>query len=240
MHTTMKKKIIIGCIGLVLTAVIGYSVYHQFFSRNRVTASSAENKPKNKNNTNTAAKDQEPSPKISIQKITEKPTKTTVLSGKIIQEVIEEEPVYHPKDLQEIKKQIYDINVEYIEDIELLDEVVQTGDNDVREFWGGDWRSADDWKSEENGFSLEQNTDGSYTFSPDEVTTRSYSFFETPQSFSYDQDRNEFNWEVDYYGKTITNKFRFINDETAVLMIISGRKVTTNIYRKNPPPEQDG
>jgi hypothetical protein len=155
-----------------------------------------------------------------------------------LQDAEPEPPREFPKDINEIRKQLYNLGIEYTEDIELLDEIVQT-DTDAREFWGGDWHSEDDFKAEEDGFELEQNADGTYTFTPDEVTARSYSFFEAPQSFSYDPDRNEFSWDVDYYGKIITNRFKFINEDTAVLMIISGRKVTTNLYKKNVPPDPE-
>lgn len=231
----MKKKIIIWCFCLFLLAAAGYTVYHRFFTKGPASVSSPQTLPKTETNLKSDVSLRNP----VRQTDNRKPSKKASSPGKNVQESIGEEIVENPKDIKEIRKQIYDMEIEYVEDIPLLDEIVQTGNTDVRKLWEGDWHSADDFKAEEEGFKLEENQDGTYKFTPDEVTARSYSFFETPHSFSYDPDQNEFNWDVDYYGKTITNKFKFINDETAVLMIISGRKVTTNIYRKNQPPDPE-
>lgn len=232
----MKKKIMIGCFCFLLLTAAGYAVYHLLFTKDPAAPiSSTPTPPK-----------AEPmqKPKASLQNAVRKadnrqPSGKVSPAGTNDLETIGEETVENSKDIKEIRRQIYDMEIEYVEDIPLLDEIVQTGNTDVRKLWEGDWRSADDFKAEEEGFKLEENQDGTYKFTPDEVTARSYSFFETPHSFSYDPEKNEFNWDVDYYGKTITNKFKFINDETAVLMIISGRKVTTNIYRKNQPPDEE-
>ena len=97
-----------------------------------------------------------------------------------------EDVMYHPKDIQEIKKQIYDLNIEYVEDIPLLDSVVQTGDAPTRDFWQGNWMSVDDNKQDLNGFYLRPQEDGTFVFFPDEKTTRTYTFFETPKTYTYD------------------------------------------------------
>lgn len=143
-----------------------------------------------------------------------------------------EAPVYHPKDIEEIKKQIYDLEIEYVEDIPRLDEVVQTGDAPTKDFWLGDWVSVDDTKEEINGFKLEPQKDGTFIFYPDEATTRTYTFFETPKTYTYDPVKKEFYWEMDYYGKTISHRARFINGNVLAMMLISGRKVTMDIYQK--------
>jgi hypothetical protein len=143
-------------------------------------------------------------------------------------------PVYHPKDIQEIKKQLYDLKIEYVEDIPKLDNVVQTGNTPTRDFWTGDWMSVDDFKDEANGFNLEPQGDGTFIFYPDENTAKTYTFFETPRTYSYDPAKKEFSWEMDYYGKTISHRARFINDNVLVTMLISGRKVTLDIYQKQP------
>ncbi len=143
-------------------------------------------------------------------------------------------PVDHPKDINEIKKRIYDLDIEYVEDMVLLDEVVQTGDADTKPFWSGEWISVDDFKGEDNGFNLKPQQDGTFIFYPDEETARTYTFFESPKTYTYDEERREFYWEEDYYGKTITHKAKFINDNVLAMMLISGHKVTLDIYQKTP------
>lgn len=145
-----------------------------------------------------------------------------------------EGPAEHPKDIEAIKKQIYDLNIEYVEDIPRLDEVVQTGNAPTKDFWKGGWMSVDDNKEEFNGFNLEPQKDGTFIFYPDEATTRTYTFFETPRTYVYDPVKKEFFWEMDYYGKTISHRARFINDNVLAMMLVSGRKVTLDIYQKQP------
>lgn len=146
--------------------------------------------------------------------------------------------VEHPKDIEEIKKQVYGLNIEYVEDIPLLDTVVQTGDAPTRDFWQGDWVSVDDVKEEINGFLLAPQEDGTFIFFPDEATTRTYTFFEGPRTYTYDPARREFSWEVDYYGKTISHRARFINDNVLAMMLISGRKVKLDLYQRRPKEQE--
>lgn len=143
-------------------------------------------------------------------------------------------PVYHPKDIEDIKKQIYNLSIEDVDDIPLLDSVVQTGNAPTKDFWIGGWASVDDSKEEVNGFKLEPQKDGTFIFYPDENTTKTYTFFETPKTYTYDPVKREFYWEMDYYGKTISHRARFINDNVLAMMLISGRKVTLDIYQKQP------
>ena len=142
--------------------------------------------------------------------------------------------MYHPKDIQEIKKQIYALNIESVEDIPLLDKVVQTGDAPTRDFWQGNWMSVDDNKQDLNGFYLRPQEDGTFVFFPDEKTTRTYTFFETPKTYTYDPVKKEFYWEINYYGKTISHRARFINDNVLAMMLISGSKVTLDLYERGP------
>ncbi len=142
--------------------------------------------------------------------------------------------IYHPKDIQEIKKQIYSLNIESVEDIPLLDKVVQTGDAPTRDFWQGNWMSVDDNKQDLNGFYLRPQEDGTFVFFPDEKTTRTYTFFETPKTYTYDPVKKEFYWEINYYGKTISHRARFINDNVLAMMLISGNKVTLDLYERGP------
>jgi hypothetical protein len=145
-----------------------------------------------------------------------------------------EAPAYHPKDIEEIKKQVYALNIESVEDIPLLDRVIQTGDAPTRDFWKGDWVSVDDNKQDMNGFYLQPQDDGTFVYFPDENSTRTYTFFETPKTYTYDPVKREFFWEMDYYGKTISHRARFINDNVLAMMLISGSKVTLDLYQKNP------
>lgn len=239
----MKRKIFFWGSLCLLLAAIGYFSYSSLVPQNQTIDQPVTAKPEPETFPQPEAAFQKPKPDLSkFRNVAEtappKPSVKKPSAEMALPDQEPEPPREFPKDITEIRKQLYDLGIEYVEDIELLNEIVQT-DTDGREFWGGDWRSADDFKAEENGFELEQNADGTYTFTPDEVTARSYSFFEAPQSFSYDPDQNQFSWDVDYYGKTITNRFKFINEETAVLMIISGRKVTTNLYKKNNPPDPE-
>ena len=39
---------------------------------------------------------------------------------------------------------------------------------------------------------------------------------------------------MDYYGKTISHRAGFINDNVLAMMLISGRKVTLDLYQKQP------
>ncbi len=178
-----------------------------------------------------------PAPSTAPQKKSLSPTMSTQFTHRIetaSEEKKAETVIYHPKDIQEIKKQVYDLNIESVEDIPLLDKVVQTGDAPTRDFWQGNWMSVDDNKQDLNGFFLRPQEDGTFVFFPDEKTTRTYTFFETPKTYTYDPVKKEFYWEINYYGKTISHRARFINDNVLAMMLISGSKVTLDLYEKGP------
>jgi hypothetical protein len=182
------------------------------------------------------AKDQ-PEPRSEPQKTTHPPRERSHYTDQAEASIDEKEPeaaVEHPKDIEEIKKQIYALEIEDVDDIPLLDSVVQTGNVPTRDFWQGDWTSVDDNKADINGFYLRPQKDGTFVFFPDENTTRTYTFFETPRTYTYDPVKREFYWELDYYGKTISHRARFINDNVLAMMLISGRKVTLDLYAKGP------
>jgi hypothetical protein len=141
--------------------------------------------------------------------------------------------VHYCDDIEEIKRQVYEREIESIERIHLLDELVQTGDADVRKFWGADWNGVDDWKRASNGFRLENADDGTLIFIPDEETARTYTFFENLEVYTYDEANRAFVNEIDYYGKTIVNVVKFINDDVLAMMTISGRKVDLSLYQRN-------
>ena len=153
-------------------------------------------------------------------------------AGDPFKSMAEPEEKEYPAYIEDIKQQIYALNIESAEQIEQLDKLVQTREKDTRKFWNDDWTSVDDWKKNSNGFSLEKKEDGSLIFTPDAQTARTYSFFENPLAYKYDEENNEFVSEVDFYGKTIYNVAKFINDDVLVMMTISGRKVDLNIYQK--------
>ena len=179
----------------------------------------------------------QPEPRSEPQKTTHPPRERPHDTDRAEVSIDEKEPeaaVEHPKDIEEIKKQIYALEIEDVDDIPLLDSVVQTGDAPTRDFWQGDWASVDDNKADINGFYLRPQKDGTFVFFPDENTTRTYTFFETPRTYTYDPVKREFYWELDYYGKTISHRARFINDNVLAMMLISGRKVTLDLYQKGP------
>jgi hypothetical protein len=149
----------------------------------------------------------------------------------------EDEPesraAHRPSDIEEIKREVYQREIESVERLHLLDELVQTGDADTREFWGDGWSGVDDWKRSSNGFSLEKVDDGTLIFIPDEETARTYTFFENLEVYTYDETNRAFVNEIDYYGKTIFNVIKFINDDVLAMMTISGGKVDLNLYQRD-------
>jgi len=179
----------------------------------------------------------QPEPRSEPQKTTHPPIERPHDMDRAEASIDEKKPEAakeYPKDIEEIKKQIYALEIEDVDDIPLLDSVVQTGDTPTRDFWQGDWASVDDNKADINGFYLRPQKDGTFVFFPDENTTRTYTFFETPRTYTYDPVKKEFYWELDYYGKTISHRARFINDNVLAMMLISGRKVTLDLYTKGP------
>ncbi len=178
-----------------------------------------------------------PEPLPAAEQTLEPPETDEAEAGALEQERRPEPEAYHPRDIEEIKKQIYDLEIEDIADIPLLDSVVQTGNAPVRDLWKGGWMSVDDTKEALNGFKLEPQSDGTFIFYPDENTTRTYTFFETPKTYTYDPVKREFYWVTDYYGKTISHRARFINENVLAMMLISGRKVTLDLYQKQPDKE---
>jgi len=241
----MKKKITItGGIFLILFS-LGYIFYFDIQDK-PIQEIISENKTvlqKHKKNTNyeTAAvkkkKTNQALKQVKKSKSVEFKEDVSVDNVEPIEEPVKPETFDYPDNIEDIKEQIYKRNIEYIEQIDQLDELVQTGDTDTREFWGDDWTSVDDWKKKSNGFGLKKNDDGSLIFTPDEQTARTYSFFENPLAYTYDEENKEFVNEVDFYGKTIYNVAKFINDDVLVMMTISGRKVDLNIYQKHAVPE---
>ncbi len=160
------------------------------------------------------------------------PTKVLSLNKRPIEKRPEDKKEYL-QYIEDIKKQVYERQIESVNQIPLLDEIVQTRQEDVEQFWGDGWSSVDDWKKEENGFSLEKKEDGTLVFNPDPATARQYTFFQAPQTYEYDAEHKEFVNEVDYYGKTIYNVVKFINDDVMAMMTISGTKVDLSLYQKN-------
>jgi len=144
----------------------------------------------------------------------------------------DEPRVLYLHDIEDIKHEIYEREIESVDRLYLLDELVQTGDMDTRELWDSDWSGVDDWKREQNGFTLQRDESGLLIFHPDQATMDLYSFTEAVDLYDYDPERREFVSEVDYYGKPILKVLKFIKDDVLVMMVISGEKVDLNIYDK--------
>ena len=142
-----------------------------------------------------------------------------------LREVTEDAPAL-PSSVDSIKQQIYSVNIEYTDDLDYLDDMVQPSAADPPALWNGSWVSEDDWKRYDDTFKIERDDSGNYRFIPEKDGT---------QSYTYDKEKKEFKWELNYYGKIITNKARFITDDVMVLMKISGEKVALDIYRRDLP-----
>lgn len=146
-------------------------------------------------------------------------------------------------DIEELKQALYALDIDSIEQLDLLDEFVTTDGEDPVELWDTGWAGVDDWKRYEDGFRLERTPDGALLFVPDEEAMRTYSFFESTNTFEYDDATQAFYNEVDYYGKPVVNVVKFLREDVLVRMTVSGEKVDLNIYgqdqdRRNlPAPE---
>lgn len=136
---------------------------------------------------------------------------------------VDTEPVEEVATVESLKEQITDIAVEYTDDIPLLDDLVQESASEPEELWEGDWVSIDDWKRNNDSFTVGKNEDGAFELIPDKDST---------QSYSYNEETKEFEWVLDYYGKKITHKAKFISEDVMVLMKISGIKVALDIYKR--------
>ena len=135
--------------------------------------------------------------------------------------------------IEEFKEALYELDIESVEDLEKLDQFVQIGDADTRDFWNTDWTGVDDFKRNKDDFSLEKLDDGTLVFVPGEETRQIYSFFETMNIYDYDEETQEFVHEVDYYGKPIINIVKFLRKDVMIMMVVSGSKVDMNIYELN-------
>ncbi len=138
-----------------------------------------------------------------------------------------EPPPEDLKTVEGVKQQLYHLNIEYTEDLDLLDDLVQPSAADPPALWGGNWVSADDWKRYDDTFRMAKEPSGQYRFIPES---------DGPKSYTYDKESREFVWETDYYGKTITSRARFITSDVMVLTKISGDKAMLDIYRRDIPP----
>ena len=154
-----------------------------------------------------------------------KPEHSTDQHGTGTGQYLEQESVEYA-DIEEIKKKIYNMNIEYIEDLENLEQIVQTGDADQADFWKGDWHSVDDWKRRHDSFQLEINENGSFSFATEDR------IHQPSQAFTFDDEKGEFYWEEDYYGKIISHRAKFITPSTLLIIKTSGVKVNLDIYEK--------
>jgi len=208
----MKRKIIIACAALisVITAVALF-----FFYSNR------ENQPQ---------KTTDPYARSSVAHVEKIPKEQSQQNKK-------EAPPNHadtqngsPEDttsIESIKQQLYNYNIEYTDDLEYLEDMVQPSAANPPALWSGDWVSADDWKRYDDTFKIEKDESGNYRFIPESDGAKSY---------TYDKEKKEFVWEMNYYGKIITSKARFITDNVMVLTKISGEKAAVDIYHRDQKP----
>lgn len=134
-----------------------------------------------------------------------------------------------PRDLEGIKSYVYADEIEYLDDIPVLDELVQVRNRAPEELWGGDWGSVDDWKRRQDSFRLEQ-TESGFTFTSSKDGVR---------EFLYEEETGDFVWEMDYYGKIVSQRAKFLTEDTLAMMIISGDKVAVSLYQKGALPESE-
>jgi len=135
--------------------------------------------------------------------------------------------------IEAFKEALYQLDIDSIDQLHLLDDFVQVGDADTRDFWNTDWSGVDDWKRHSEGFSLERLEDGTLVFVPGQETRKAYSFFESMNVYEYDEATGEFVYEVDYYGKPLTNIVKFLRDDVMVMLVVTGQKVDMNLYELN-------
>ena len=215
----MNSKMLVLVTGL--TIVIGYFSFSYVKQENFVETPEIVKPIKIKEQPKTTTS----TPKRKSQRpisFTSKPYKAP--EEKIDKIKVAPEPLEGKENLSLIKEQIYEIAVEYTDDLELLDEIVQDSADEPVSLWEGDWVSADDWKRSKDIFTIEKNDDGTFELTPGRDSSKSY---------SYNEETKEFVWELDYYGKIVTHKARFISDDVMVLMKISGIKVALDIYKRD-------
>lgn len=208
----MKRKIIIACAALisVMTAVALF-----FFYSNRENRSQKNTDPYARTSVahvDKISKEQSP------QKKKETPSGLADIQKETSQDVA---------SVESIKQQLYNYNIEYTDDLEYLDDMVQPSAANPPALWSGDWVSADDWKRYDDTFKIEKDESGNYRFIPESDGAKSY---------TYDKKKKEFVWEMNYYGKIITSKARFITDNVMVLTKISGEKAAVDIYHRDQKP----
>lgn len=129
-----------------------------------------------------------------------------------------------PATIEDLKQQIYQSRIEYIDDLDLLDDMVQPSAAEPQKLWNGNWVSADDWKRYDDTLKIEADSEGTYRLIPEK---------ENPRAYTYDPEKKEFVFETNYYGKTLTTRARFLTDSLMVLTKISGDKAILDIYRRD-------
>ena len=55
---------------------------------------------------------------------------------------------------------------------------------------------------------------------------------ESDSDVIYDEESGDFVWEMDYYGKIISQRAKFLTADTLAMMKISGQKVMVSLYHK--------
>lgn len=218
----MKSKVTIAFSLFCIASIAGYLTFFYFQNDDSsvtVKLSSAVETEKHAIDSETPQKKLTP---LLKKKTADTAVKTPVKIN--YEEEIVDEPVEESETVESLKEKITDIAVEYTDDLPLLDDLIQESAEEPLELWEGDWVSIDDWKRQDDSFTVEKNEDGSFELIPDKNSATSY---------SYNEETKEFVWELDYYGKIITHKARFISEDVMVLMKISGIKVALDIYKRD-------
>lgn len=138
---------------------------------------------------------------------------------------VRESVVHAVNTVERIKQEVYDLDVEYADELEKLERLGRVTDREPSELWLGEWASADDWKRRPDGFHIEQDEEGRFLFESQRDPHRVY---------TWDEENREFSWELDYYGKIVAHKARFVDDDVLLMMTISGHKVEVDIYERAP------
>lgn len=128
--------------------------------------------------------------------------------------------------IEDIKEKIYNMRIEYTDQLDELEAIVETGDLDQKKFWNGTWNSVDDWKRREDSFNIKINSNGKFTFATAD------GIHQSSTAYAFNREKREFTWEEDYYGKIISHRAKFINPDTLLIIKTSGYKVNLDIYEK--------
>ena len=93
---------------------------------------------------------------------------------------------------------------------------------DVYEYWSGEWIGSDKWKRKKDIIRLE--VQGSSYVVLEEMTE--------PRIFKYDEEKNLFVWEADFYGKPLKHVIKFLTKDSIIRTSWSGEKAFPELYQR--------